>query len=94
MSGAGQTGGAAPDRGVGPERLVELERAYARVFDGPDGEAVLADLMRQGRLEAPIFSPDALELAHAEGRRSMALHVRRMVERGRADGIIAGRAGS
>ncbi|WP_022662155.1 Bbp19 family protein [Paucidesulfovibrio longus] len=94
MSGAGQNGGGSPRFGSGPVAQAELERAYARVFDGPEGEAVFADLMRQGRLEAPIFSPDALELAHAEGRRSLALHVRRMAERGRAGGAIAGRAGS
>ncbi|MGE4291375.1 MAG: hypothetical protein AB7E32_04105 [Desulfovibrio sp.] len=75
-------------------RLADLERAYARVFDGPDGEAVFADLMRQGRYDLPLFTPDALELAHAEGRRSMALHIRRMAGRGRkgATGARAARS--
>lgn len=79
------------------DRMLKLEQAYARVFDGPDGEQVFADLMRQGCFEQPIYSKKPLELAHSEGRRSMALHVRRMVAQGRAGdrvGIIAGRAGS
>lgn len=61
----------------------ELELAYARLFSRPDGEVVFEDLMRQGCFEQPNFSSDAMEMSHAEGRRSMALHIRRMVAQGR-----------
>lgn len=63
--------------------IEELQAAYARVFSGPDGERVLADLLFRGRYEKPLFSPDALEMAHAEGRRSLVLQVLEMVRQGR-----------
>lgn len=92
MPDSARSGGREADGREAVELRRELAEAYARVFDGPDGEAVFADLMLLGRVELPIFSSDALELAHAEGRRSLALHVRRMRAEGRA-GTTAARTG-
>lgn len=60
----------------------DLEAAYARVFRGPDGELVLGDLLRRARFDRPLFSRDALEMAHAEGARTLALQVLELVRRG------------
>lgn len=60
----------------------DLAAAYARVFRGPDGELVLGDLLRRARFDRPLFSRDALEMAHAEGARTLALHVLELVRSG------------
>lgn len=58
---------------------LDLHLAYARAFAGPAGELVLADLARQGHLRESTFNPDPQRAAFNEGRRSLALHIERMV---------------
>lgn len=60
--------------------LADLHLAYARAFEGEAGRLVLADLSRQGFLRETSFSPDRQRAAFNEGRRSLALHIRRMIE--------------
>jgi hypothetical protein len=63
---------------------LELYRAYARCFAGPDGDEVIAHLARSildRRL--PPNASDA-ELRHLEGQRFAVAGVIAMVERGRA----------
>jgi len=58
----------------------DLHLAYARAFEGEAGRLVLADLARQGFLRETSFSPDPQRAAFNEGRRSLALHIGRMIE--------------
>ena len=66
------------------DRELELCRAYARCFAGPDGDEVIAHLTRSvlDRRLSPNVS-DA-ELRHLEGQRFAIAGVIAMVERGRA----------
>lgn len=57
-----------------------LHQAYARLFACPDGETVLADLEARAGLFRSSFSGDPSRTAFNEGRRSMALHVRHMLD--------------
>jgi len=59
---------------------LDLHLAYARAFEGEAGRLVLADIARQGFLSETSFSPDPQRAAFNEGRRSLALHVSRMIE--------------
>ena len=70
-----------------PEQT-DLHLAYARTFAGESGALVLADLARQGFLHETSFSGDPQRAAFNEGRRSLALHIRRMV-----NGALPRRAG-
>lgn len=67
-------------RGQTDEHLADLHLAYARAFEGEAGRLVLADLARQGFLHETSFSPDPQRAAFNEGRRSLALHIDRMVQ--------------
>ncbi len=58
-----------------------LTVAYARCFEGEAGRLVLEDLARRGLLRESTFHPDPHRAAFNEGRRSLALHVLRMLER-------------
>ena len=58
----------------------DLRLAYARTFAGVSGALVLADLARQGFLSETSFSVDPQRAAFNEGRRSLALHIRRMID--------------
>jgi hypothetical protein len=58
----------------------DLHLAYVRAFEGEAGRLVLADLSRQGFLHETSFSPDPQRAAFNEGRRSLALHIGRMIE--------------
>lgn len=60
--------------------LTDLHLAYARTFEGEAGALVLADIARQGFLRETSFSPDPQRAAFNEGRRSLALHIGRMLE--------------
>lgn len=59
---------------------LELHRAYRRLFDCPDGRAVLADIRLRGGTDRVSFCHDPHRTAFNEGRRSMALHVERMLD--------------
>ena len=60
--------------------LTDLHLAYARTFAGESGALVLADLARQGFLRETSFSVDPQRAAFNEGRRSLALHISRMID--------------
>ena len=63
---------------------LELRRAYARCFAGPDGDEVIAHLTRS--ILDRRLSPNAgdAELRHLEGQRFAIAGIIAMVERGRA----------
>lgn len=69
---------------AGDPSELELCRAYARCFAGPDGDEVLAHLTRS--ILDRRLSPNAsnAELRHLEGQRFAIAAVIAMVERGRA----------
>lgn len=52
-----------------------LAKDYRVVFATPEGERVLADLLRACHVLEPVFSGDALEMAHREGMRNVALRI-------------------
>lgn len=56
-----------------------LHQCYLRTFEGEAGKAVLQDLEDRAFVSATSFSPDAQRAAFNEGRRSLALHIRRML---------------
>ena len=60
---------------------VTLSVAYARCFEGEAGRLVLEDIERRGLVRESTFHPDPQRAAFNEGRRSLALHVLRMLER-------------
>jgi hypothetical protein len=60
----------------------ELRRCYRLVFEGEAGRAVLADIEARAYVRETSFVPDGLRAAFNEGRRSLALHIRRMCEAG------------
>ena len=54
----------------------DLIRAYRSVFTGPDGEAVLADIIeRSGVYKSSFASTDVLHVGIAEGRRQMGVEI-------------------
>ena len=57
-----------------------LHQAYVRAFAGEAGRLVLADLSRQGFLRQTSFNPDPQRAAFNEGRRSLALYIRQMID--------------
>lgn len=59
-----------------------LSVAYARCFEGEAGRLVLEDIERRGLVRESTFHPDPQRAAFNEGRRSLALHVLRMLEPG------------
>lgn len=67
------------------DKLLELARrrrlrqAYRRVFDSPDGEMVLSDMLRRSGVTAPRFTKDPIESAFFEGQRHFVLSVFRFV---------------
>lgn len=58
-----------------------LQQCYLRVFEGEAGKAVLADIEARAYVRDTSFNPDPQRTAFNEGRRSLALHIRRMLER-------------
>lgn len=59
---------------------LELHRAYKRLFDTPDGRAVMTDLEARGCFLRPTFSTDPGRTQFNEGRRSLVLHVKHMCD--------------
>lgn len=62
------------------EEILQLHRAYRSVFDGVLGQKVLKDIERRGCFERSTFSTDPGRTVYNEGRRSMVLHVRFMLD--------------
>ena len=60
------------------DKQVELTRAYQAVFKGPDGELVLADLLRLAGLLVDR-TPEPYALAIAEGRAQVGRRIIRMM---------------
>lgn len=57
-----------------------LHRCYVRCFEGEAGQAVLNDLEARAFVRGTSFSPEPQRAAFNEGRRSLALHIRRMLD--------------
>lgn len=58
-----------------------LHQCYLRCFEDEAGRAVLDDLEARAYVRGTSFSPDPQRAAFNEGRRSLALHIRRMLDR-------------
>lgn len=56
-----------------------LALAYRRAFATPDGQEVLADILRRGQVMQTTFDVDARVSAYNEGRRRMALEIIEML---------------
>jgi hypothetical protein len=61
------------------ERILKLCEAYRKLFDTPDGKKVLSDLEDFGFYHDSTFSGDVSHIAFNEGRRSVVLHIRNMM---------------
>ncbi|WP_319469653.1 hypothetical protein [uncultured Pseudodesulfovibrio sp.] len=59
---------------------LELHRAYRRLFESADGETVMFDLEKRGCFLRPSFSTDPGRTQFNEGRRSLVLHVKHMLD--------------
>lgn len=59
---------------------IELHRAYCRALAGADGDRVLADLSRRGFEQHSSYAPEPGRTEFNEGRRSLVLHIRRMLD--------------
>jgi hypothetical protein len=60
--------------------VTTLHQCYRRAFAGEAGGAVLADLEARAYVRATSFDPDPQRAAFNEGRRSLALHILRMLD--------------
>ncbi len=58
---------------------IELHRAYKRLFESADGKTVMNDLEKRGCFLRSTFSVDPGRTQFNEGRRSLILHVRHML---------------
>ncbi|ADU61346.1 MAG: hypothetical protein KUA35_06620 [Pseudodesulfovibrio sp.] len=59
---------------------LELHRAYRRLFESTDGQTVMEDLEQRGSFLRSTFSTDPGRTALNEGRRSLVLHVKHMLD--------------
>jgi len=62
-----------------PINPLELHRAYKRLFETVDGETVMDDLEKRGCFLRSTFSTDHGRSQFNEGRRSLVLHVKHML---------------
>ena len=58
---------------------MELHRAYRRIFESADGEIIMDDLEKRGCFLRSTFSTDHGRTQFNEGRRSLILHVKHML---------------
>jgi len=61
--------------------ILTLHRCYTRCFEGEAGQAVLKDLEARAFVHGTSFTPEPQRAAFNEGRRSLVLHIRRMLDR-------------
>lgn len=61
--------------------MTDVKRCYEKCFAGQAGQAVLDDLEARAFVHGTSFTPDPQRAAFNEGRRSLALHIRRMLDR-------------
>lgn len=67
------------------KRAVRTRNAYLRLFNDVDGDLVLAELERFCGAHVTSFAPgDPHRTAYNEGKRSVVLHIRSMMEPVRA----------
>ena len=59
---------------------LELHRAYKRMFASHDGKTIMDDLEKRGCFMRSTFSTDKGRTAFNEGRRSLVLHVKHMLD--------------
>ncbi len=69
----------------------DLQRQYARAFEGEAGQAVLADIEARAFVWESSFHSDPQRAAYNEGRRSLALHIRRMLAESEGRGMNGSR---
>ena len=69
---------------ISPRRIFDIglrrRDAYRRVFESPDGEEVLADLMNQCGWDKELFNEDSHVTANLLGRRWMILHIKSVLK--------------
>lgn len=58
---------------------LELHRAYTRIFQCADGQTIMNDLEKRGCFTRSTFSTDPGRTQFNEGRRSLVLHVKHML---------------
>lgn len=58
-----------------PRKPSKLAQQYRSVFSGPEGQAVLADIMAQCKVYAPILPTDAVTMAFENGQRNIGLMI-------------------
>lgn len=63
-----------------PPSPLQLHRAYRRLFESADGRTVMEDLEQRGSFLRSTFSIDPGRTAFNEGRRSLVLHVKHMLD--------------
>jgi hypothetical protein len=54
---------------------LKLYRNYRKVFNTPDGQWVLRDLMKRGHMLEPCYKGDRNDLIHADGERNLVLQI-------------------
>jgi len=59
---------------------LELHRAYKRIFECADGATIMNDLEKRGCFTRSSFSTDPGRTAFNEGRRSLVLHIKHMLD--------------
>lgn len=59
---------------------LELHRAYKRLFETIDGQTVMEDFEHRGCYLTSTFSSDPGRTEFNEGRRSLVLHVKHMLD--------------
>lgn len=70
------------------ENPLQLHKAYRRIFESKDGERIMRDLERRGFYREPSYADQPQRLAFNEGRRSMVLHVKQMLDDSNFTGFI------
>lgn len=66
-------------------QIKQLRGDYARTFKSPSGRRTLRDLMARFNVARPHLTRDPMELAMAEGQRSVVLHIFTMLRLSDAD---------
>lgn len=56
----------------------QMRRDYCTVFDSEEGQKVLRNLLARYYFCSTTFSPDALQMAHDEGKRYVVLDILRI----------------
>ena len=68
------------DREASLKALEEKHGLYKRVFNSEHGQQVIKDIEKACYVKNTTFSNEALEMAYREGMRSVALHIRTLME--------------